>query len=157
MDNDDVAVKQLVNMMYNAFTGDIARVNFYGIAKEILEAIASGKLIVPPAHGKSLTPGEARKKKKQYLESACWIPKDVLDSFDEMIVQCMDSSGSSKVYQKELIAHVVKKGNVTENAIFAGKFLDVEDYYRKRGWLVEYDKPAYCESYPAYYIFKAKK
>jgi hypothetical protein len=32
--------------------------------------------------------------------------------------------------------------------------LDIEDTYREAGWKVEYDKPAYCENYPANFTFR---
>jgi hypothetical protein len=36
---------------------------------------------------------------------------------------------------------------------YNSKWMDVEDSYRAQGWKVEYDSPAYCESYPATFTF----
>lgn len=39
---------------------------------------------------------------------------------------------------------------------FDRHWLDFEDAYRAQGWDVEFDKPGYCESYKAHWIFKPK-
>lgn len=36
-------------------------------------------------------------------------------------------------------------------------WVDFEDLYRKQGWKVVYDKPAYCETYKAYFVLSKKK
>lgn len=41
--------------------------------------------------------------------------------------------------------------------IFDNHWLDIEDSYNEKGWHVEYDKPAYCEDYVAYFTFIKKK
>jgi hypothetical protein len=35
--------------------------------------------------------------------------------------------------------------------------LDIEPIYREAGWIVEYDKPAYCENYDANFTFTIPK
>lgn len=40
------------------------------------------------------------------------------------------------------------------NQLIKEKWLDIEDHYRKAGWKVTYDKPAYCENYDAYFKFE---
>ena len=47
--------------------------------------------------------------------------------------------------------------DIDRNTIFENDWLDVEPIYRKEGWIVEYDKPAYCENYPANFTFKVPK
>ena len=39
---------------------------------------------------------------------------------------------------------------------FENWWLDFEASYRLAGWVVEYDSPAYCESYEAFYKFSKK-
>lgn len=39
---------------------------------------------------------------------------------------------------------------------FDRHWLDFETAYRSQGWLVEYDKPGYNESYDAHWIFRKK-
>ena len=37
--------------------------------------------------------------------------------------------------------------------LFKKHYLDIEPIYRAAGWIVKYDKPAYCESYDANFTF----
>lgn len=39
--------------------------------------------------------------------------------------------------------------------VFAARWMDFEDAYRAAGWLVNFDKPGYNESYDAFYEFEA--
>ncbi len=41
--------------------------------------------------------------------------------------------------------------------VFAKGWLEVEDIYRKAGWKVKYDKPAYSENYPATFKFERSR
>lgn len=45
---------------------------------------------------------------------------------------------------------------VNRGDVFAQHWLDIEDVYRAEGWIVDYDKPAYNQSYRAYFVFKKK-
>lgn len=36
------------------------------------------------------------------------------------------------------------------------KFLNIEDVYNLRGWIVDYDRPAYNESYDGFWVFKIR-
>lgn len=38
--------------------------------------------------------------------------------------------------------------------LFDNHYLDIEPIYQNVGWIVTYDAPAYCESYPASFTFK---
>ena len=40
--------------------------------------------------------------------------------------------------------------------LFKERAFDFEEYYRKVGWKVIFDRPAYCETYPARFIFKKR-
>jgi hypothetical protein len=51
------------------------------------------------------------------------------------------------------VALLVKKG-LKKQQIFDDNLLDVEEVYEKAGWKVEYDKPAFNESYPATFTFR---
>jgi hypothetical protein len=46
--------------------------------------------------------------------------------------------------------------SATREDIFKRGWMDFEPIFRKAGWVVHYDKPAYYESYEAYYEFKLK-
>lgn len=90
------------------------------------------------------------------------LPDEVLEAFNELIVKKWDGR-SATVKQDDVVTLAVeklekrteKRENWREYAFEQGWF-DVEDIYRAQGWDVEYDKPAYCESYPAKFIFKRR-
>ena len=104
-----------------------------------------------------ITPDEAKKKKKEYLESASWIPKLVIESFDELIVENL-RGGTSHFTQDDVIKRIrSKSGAPSRNTLFDKHHLDVEPYYRKAGWKVVFDQPAYCENFEANFTFIAKK
>ena len=54
-----------------------------------------------------------------------------------------------------MIEYVLKYApeEVTRATIFDNNWLDIEPTYRKAGWKVIYDGPAYCENYPATFTF----
>ena len=82
------------------------------------------------------------------------IPPEVIDAFNELIVANMDENGSAKLMQDEVVALVLKKLPGTKREeVYDKKWLDVESIFRGVGWTVTYDKPAYCETYAAYFIF----
>lgn len=87
-------------------------------------------------------------------------PPEVFQAFNELIAAaCVD--GCSIVKQDDAVARIVELlgESLHENpqcrraVAFDRHYLDVEDAYRAAGWQVEYDKPAYFESYPASFIF----
>ena len=86
------------------------------------------------------------------------LPPEVLDAFNELIAEHFDGTSSS-FEQKEVVSRIRKKfgGKYTSQQLFDRNWLDVEPIYRKEGWKVEYDKPAYCESYEATFEFTKKR
>lgn len=79
------------------------------------------------------------------------LPGDVLAVFNILIAKAY-SGGSAIVKQEELVLALIERGH-TRRDVFDNHWLDVEDIYRDAGWMVEYDKPGYNESYGAYYTF----
>ncbi len=81
------------------------------------------------------------------------IPGFVFDAFNECIAQNW-SEGRAKVF----LYVVVKKIEASPefHAPFNYDWLNVENAYRAKGFRVEYDKPAYCESYDAYFVFSKR-
>ena len=64
--------------------------------------------------------------------------------------------GKSHFTQDELIDYVLKFAPdeyITRQTLFKNHWLDIEPIYREAGWIVEYDKPAYCENYAANFTF----
>jgi hypothetical protein len=79
------------------------------------------------------------------------IPDVVFESFNHLIAQNY-GNGSAVVKQHEVVSLLKEKGLVADE-IYKNHWLDVEDVYRSAGWKVKYDKPAYCESFDAYFKF----
>jgi hypothetical protein len=92
------------------------------------------------------------------------IPEYVFEAFNYLISKNF-GNGSATVMQNEVIDRIISKVNVhrhqsraiTPEYLVDNHFLDVEDVYREAGWQVEYDKPAYCETYEASFKFTKKE
>lgn len=80
------------------------------------------------------------------------IPAVVVEAVNALLLRNA-SSNRIVLKQREVVAEVQTRTQVTTAEIYANKWLDFEPYYRAAGWQVEYDKPAYCESYEPYFIF----
>ena len=101
-----------------------------------------------------ISPSDVIVKKKEIL------PDFVIEAFNEIIAKNY-SGGSSKFKQEEIITLIISKmpkdGDTSNrsfrNEIFDNRWLDIEDIYRKSGWRVVYDSPAYDETYPATFTF----
>lgn len=83
-------------------------------------------------------------------------PPGVIEAFNELIRENFLGSGSATFKQDEVVARIKKKG-IDEKEAFKKGWLDVEDLYRLAGWAVEYDKPAFNETYDATFTFRVKK
>jgi len=88
---------------------------------------------------------------------AATIPDEVFDAFNELIASKWDGR-SAHVTQDEAAKLSLTKlksagKHVSRNKLFDNGWLDVEDAYSEAGWNVTYDKPAYNESYEAYFVF----
>jgi len=99
---------------------------------------------------KPITPAEVVKKKQETL------PDGVIEAFNEAIAENWDGR-SSTVLQKHVVTKIAKKLKVGPAKIFDKGYLDVESIFRKAGWDVEYDKPAYNEDYEASFKFRKKR
>lgn len=95
---------------------------------------------------KPITPQEVSQVKQ--------IPDFVIECFNNLIAKHY-RSGRAKVIQNDVIAAILATDptNLERHMIFDSGWLDVEEVYRATGWKVEYDKPAYCESYDAFFVF----
>lgn len=67
----------------------------------------------------------------------------------------------AQVTQEEVITDLLKElgwnPDTDRQAIFDHGYLNFEEAYRSQGWVVKYDKPAYNESYGAFWTFKRKQ
>lgn len=97
---------------------------------------------------KAITPQEAI---CQRMDS---IPDFVIEAFNQLIVENLVGKYST-VLQKDAVAKIIALSpeKVTSNEIYKRHWLDVEDVFRKAGWTVKYDKPAYNETYEPSFEF----
>lgn len=89
------------------------------------------------------------------------IPEEVFEAFNEAIADKWNGS-SATVKQDEVARAAVKKlrarlPDATLDTLYTNNWLDIENAYQKKGYTVEYDKPGYCESYDAVFIFRRRR
>jgi len=85
------------------------------------------------------------------------IPEHIIDSVSEMIAATWDGN-RARFTQKDLMDLVLDKSETpTRHQIFEQKLFDFEYIFRREGWVVEYDKPGYNESYDATFTFAKDK
>ena len=94
-----------------------------------------------------ITPSEAKSAK------VASIPDAVFEAFNELIAENL-SNGSATVKQCDVVKLIVAKMGVSSSQIWGKRWLDVESAYEKAGWKVKYDKPAYNETFEAYFVFE---
>lgn len=95
-------------------------------------------------------------------------PSQLIQDFPEEVIQAFNNLLSAKgnntsitILKENAVAEILRVfkdsgKEVTENEIYKNNWLDVEETYRRAGWDVHYDGPAYCESYKAFYTFNKK-
>jgi len=97
---------------------------------------------------KPFTPAEAKASQANY------IPDEIITVVNSFLAQ-RASSKSINITQEEVI-EALKELEFNISQLFSKNMLDFEAAYRKAGWKVEYDKPAYNETHAAYWTFTAK-
>lgn len=80
------------------------------------------------------------------------IPDEVIAAFNKLIAEKM-SGDTAVVRQADVVNEIVATSGLTKQDIFHGKYLDVEELFADAGWKVRYTKPAYCETFEAYFEF----
>lgn len=81
------------------------------------------------------------------------IPDKVLEVFNQLITDNWNGR-SSTFKQEEVVEILVDQHEFDKSEIFDKHWLDVEPLFRSQGWIVEYDKPGYCETYAATFTFR---
>ena len=85
------------------------------------------------------------------------IPDFVIEIVNNLIVEDFSlCTKSAVVRQKDIIAELRKLG-YTDDTVFSKRWLDIETIYKEAGWNVEYDSPAYNETYSPVFKFSKKK
>lgn len=82
-------------------------------------------------------------------------PPEVIETFNVLIAENM-VNGEATVKQKDAVARMVLDG-LEKAMIYKKGWLNIEEMYREVGWSVVYDKPAYNETYDAFFRFSAPK
>ena len=101
--------------------------------------------------GQPIKPSEVTRAKQRK------IPAEVIEVFNELIAS--NWNGLSSIFgQREVVAAILAKMPNTERAtVYARHWLDVEPLYEAEGWIVEYDKPGFNETYEPTFTFCVKK
>lgn len=80
-------------------------------------------------------------------------PEFVIQAFNDEIIAVSNGRVATVDQNKVMDRILTLKPELTRNQIFDNKWLDVEEFYRKAGWKVEYVKPLYYETFTAYFVF----
>lgn len=83
-----------------------------------------------------------------------YIPPEVIDAANELIAINF-SNGTSKFKLNEL--KDLDRTKFTSAQDLKSEWFNIEELYRAQGWSVEFDSPAYNESYNSFFVFEAKK
>jgi len=86
------------------------------------------------------------------------IPDEVFQAFNDLIAEnWVHGRDRAIVKQKDVLARVTARLDVTADEVLAKHWFDVEPSYRAAGWTVTYDKSGWDESYEPYFEFRRKK
>jgi hypothetical protein len=87
------------------------------------------------------------------------IPDVVIEAVNNLLAaKCDESITYATLLQKDILKEIRRLDpKMTSSIIFENHWLDFEPIFRKSGWKVVYDKPAYCESYEPSFEFTAKR
>lgn len=81
-------------------------------------------------------------------------PDFVIEAFNELI-QGVPFRPVIRIEQEDVIMRMMSLNpEITRQEIFDKHYLDVENYYKRAGWKVQYFKPAYFEDWKAYWEFR---
>lgn len=84
------------------------------------------------------------------------IQPGIVDVVNELLRQKFDGR-QALILQEDIVALFNERyPDYERERIFREKQLNIEQLYRDSGWIVEYEKPLYYETFPARFIFKAK-
>lgn len=87
------------------------------------------------------------------------IPDFIIEAVNKLIQEKWD--GEEAVIKQDEIMEIVASDDPddprpTHDEVYDKRWLDFEPLYRKAGWIVDFEKPAYCETFDAYFTFKKK-
>jgi len=94
-----------------------------------------------------IKPSEVVEVKKKML------PYEVIECFNELIAEKWNGQ-SATIKQTEAANRIAEQMGVDTQHLYDRGYMDIEDIFRAAGWVVEYDKPGYNETYPAAFEFR---
>jgi hypothetical protein len=88
------------------------------------------------------------------------IPPFVIEAVNGLLAKQFDGQDCT-IYQNEVISLAIMIGTArgdlprgtSKQTFFDEQWLNFEPMFRKSGWNVSYDKPAWCESYEPFWRF----
>jgi len=97
---------------------------------------------------KAITPNEVLENRERYIHP------DIIKVVNEILSQRFIRNSVCKITVKEIWEkfHILNP-EFDKKLLFKEKHMDFEDVYRKSGWVVQYDGPAYNETYDAFFKF----
>jgi hypothetical protein len=85
------------------------------------------------------------------------IPDEIIEVFNALIIKNWNGHAAhftqDEAMDESLKTLKVNGKDITRSMIFEYRWLDVEPMFRKQGWNVKFDKPAYNETYDANFTF----
>jgi len=86
------------------------------------------------------------------------IPAEVIDAVNELLQAKYDEeTGIARFDLKDVADLSAKKlGYESREPIYKNNWMDFEPIFEEKGWSVEFHRPAYCETWGAYFVFSAK-
>lgn len=90
------------------------------------------------------------------------IPSEIIEAVNVLLSEKFSGNHTVTIFQREILtlakSFMVKRMRVYVNDdIIKRNWILIEPLFEKEGWKVEYDSPAYCESYEPFFKFTPKK
>ena len=91
-------------------------------------------------------------------KNAAAIPEEVIMVINGLLVEGGRASKRIVIKQDVVLQRLenlfaLNNKHFDRSEVFERHWLDFEAMYCAQGWLVSYDKPGYCESYDAHWVF----
>ena len=81
------------------------------------------------------------------------IPEYVFAIFNELIKQEWDGKKATITLETVIKRIMAVNDKIIRSEIISNKLLEVDEFYREKGWKVEYIKPSYHDFVDHYWVF----
>lgn len=99
---------------------------------------------------------------KEAFEKYDHMPDKVIETWNKLILK--NRSGRTSIVKQNDAVEALRgamsdehQDLISRQEVFDEGWLEIEEVFRAAGWKVEYDKPAYCETYEATFTFTSRK